>query len=164
MPHVLTPLGAHRAGGDWDAREGESAAQLTLEKEYIGVPASVLELRLRDFKQAITKRSAWLGPAGAVLGFVSTLVTLKATPNDFSLWGYSRDAWIIGTHVLLTFCGGWTLFLGGRALGSCFARPGSSTVEYVIERLRPSAPTRWQGLCGRLWAGICDLLDILGNA
>jgi len=98
------------------------------EQELLMIYANALRLRLRDFETAIKHRDAWKGPAGLALGFLSTLITIVGN-NDFKLFGYGRDAWMLVVGLALLLSAARAGIAGGIAL---LHRKGN-TVEDVIK-------------------------------
>lgn len=114
------------------------------EQEFLtSVAVNELRLRLRDFEGAIKDRDAWKAPAGLSVGLLSTLITVKATPDGFSLFSLSRETLIgalgfaLPLSVLWSLLGVWKAWgwlVTDRWKGS--SKKGIKTGEDVIRDLR----------------------------
>jgi len=108
-----------------------TAVHFNVAQEYIMITEDKTYRCLRDWKDKIEDRNAWIAPISLLVPLVLTF----ATASFRDALGISKDAWqavfvlgIVGASI-------WTL----RELWNLFSRKGSRTVEELLQDLKKGA-------------------------
>jgi hypothetical protein len=108
-----------------------TAVHFNVAQEFIMITEDKTYRCLRDWKDKIETRKAWVAPVSLLAPLVLTFAT--ATFRD--AFGLSKDAWQAVFLIGILLAGIWTL----KELLNLFNRKGTLTVEELIQDLKKGA-------------------------
>jgi hypothetical protein len=108
-----------------------TAVHFNVAQEYIMITEDKTYRCLRDWKDKIETRKAWIAP----VSLLAPLVLTFATATFREAFGLSKDAWQAVFVIGIALATVWTL----RELLNLISRKGTLTVEELIQDLKKGA-------------------------